>query len=142
MIQRLKGRCSLMLLRLSIHTLRWAERLHPCRPTPTPAATRATPRAPSAEPTDTAAPAPTPHMAAGRWHPLPGYMLELADTGFRIELHLSDDYPYHLYTPEGRRICWGSDLDGIKTLAERQAAFREAFSCQPSTYGWVSKRGA
>lgn len=71
--------------------------------------------------------------AAAGWHALPGNRLELADTGFQIELRLQGSaFAFVLITPEGGEFAAYSDLEPLKHLAVRMADQRSQFIAAPA----------
>ncbi len=65
------------------------------------------------------------------WFPLPGNMLELGVTGYRIELTPEDErHDMRLFSPEGLFICGARDwqLDELKAMAEKSAKNRAEFA--------------
>lgn len=63
-----------------------------------------------------------------QWVAVLGQRLELGATGFEIRL-MSDPHtmPYHVFDPDGRRMAWGGDLQGLKRFAEQHARDRAEF---------------
>lgn len=75
-----------------------------------------------------AAPTPVPAQSQPCWHPLPGNLIELGNSGFQILLDVRPNRPlYTLHAPEGWVIAWGGDLAGLKLLGERYARERLEF---------------
>ncbi len=77
-------------------------------------------------------PEPPPALAvavagAGRWAPLPGNIIALADTGFEIHLQLRGPLLYILLDPEGRSWVGSNNLPAIKEWGEQYAAERTEF---------------
>jgi hypothetical protein len=101
-------------------------------PTPAPAAA-----APAPEP----APEPTAASAPGgrQWFTLnDGHWLELADTGFAIELTDRPLPGYRLHHPGGHVIAFvpPGSLDNLKTLTQQLAAERDQFVPVAGDAGW------
>ncbi len=73
----------------------------------------------------TAAPCPTPTAEASPWRALPGNVLELGASGFQIRLTASATaHFFSLYSPEGCLCCSAWDMDAVKALGQRMAAWR------------------
>lgn len=76
---------------------------------------------------------------ASPWHAIGGDRLELGCTGFIIQLdRRADRMHFYMHDPEGRLMCAGADLAGMKKLAEQQAGFRAEFG---SSFTFVLPRG-
>ncbi|TBR71243.1 MAG: hypothetical protein EPN72_15035 [Nevskiaceae bacterium] len=70
-----------------------------------------------------------PGNAPMNWYPLLGHRIALADTGFEISLEQSGRMSGHfiLWSPEGKGLFAGANLDELKEVAETQAKFRSEF---------------
>lgn len=67
-----------------------------------------------------------------RWRPLPGNVLELADTGFQIRLFSNPGaFTYVLFSPEGAMCASGFELSMLKDCGERFAGYRQEFNAAP-----------
>ncbi len=76
------------------------------------------------------------------WEAIGGDRLELASTGFVIQLNHRDCcHPFTLYDPEGRRVAYGSALERLKSEGEEQARYRAEFGA-PLTAAAQLVRGA
>lgn len=76
------------------------------------------------------------------WEAIGGDRLELASTGFVIQLNpASYGSPFSLFDPEGRRMAWGPNLQELKGLAEQYARDRTEFGA-PLTAAAQLVRGA
>ncbi len=65
---------------------------------------------------------------APAWHPLPGGLLELGDTGFQIRSAVASmTMTYTLYSPEGGVLGFTADLQGLKRCGEQMARDRAEF---------------
>jgi hypothetical protein len=77
---------------------------------------------------------PTNDTSTGRWHALPGEVLELHDTGWQIKLY-RQTFPdqsvlvtYQAINPEGVAVAASqTELQHLKAWVERQAADRKDF---------------
>jgi hypothetical protein len=62
------------------------------------------------------------------WEAIGGDRLELASTGFVIQLnHRNCCHPFTLYDPEGRCVAYGSALQRLKDEGAEQARHRAEF---------------
>ena len=104
----------------------------PCAPA-APAAAAPAPHAPTMPPIKPTQP---------EWRALPGHMIELGNSGFRIVLNTSPSRAlYTLYAPMGWVVLGGADLPALKQLGERFAAEWHEFDCAPLPAStWSAKR--
>jgi hypothetical protein len=71
------------------------------------------------------------HATAERWIALPGNVIELGASGFRITLNIGGaGYLYSLHAPEGRLLHQSHDLPAVKALGARLSAERDEFVCR------------
>lgn len=85
---------------------------------------------PASQPAEPPPVAEPPPPAGPAWHPLPGGVLELGDSGCLVQM-ITDptQMPYRGIDPDGRLIIFGPDLSIIKSIMERIAAQRAEFDC-------------
>lgn len=71
-----------------------------------------------------------PAEAPRTWHPLPGGVIELGNTGFQIRMVLRTDRceEFQLRNPEGCLVSYGPMLMQLKHVAESLAAWRLEFA--------------
>lgn len=72
------------------------------------------------------------------WHPLPGMCLALGATGFEIGLETQGPMTgaFILWSPEGKGLFAGPNLEELKHIAEQQAGYREQFLHAPMATPW------